>query len=158
MASPQPSPKLTLEVRRTFPAPREKVFAAWVRREEVEEWMCRDAAAHEVIYHELDVRLGGKYRIEVRDAAAGATYWGHGVYLEVRPPEKLVFTWLWTKGTLDGPNLHPDSPETEVTVEFVAKENATEVILTHALFASPAVRDEHDRGWNGCFDILAKIL
>ena len=158
MASAPQSKGLTLEIRRTFAAPREKVFAAWVRREEVEKWMCRDVAAHLVIHHELDVRSGGRYLMEVRDQAKGESYWGQGVYREVRPPEKLVFTWSWTKDTQDGPNMHPDSPETVVTVEFFAKGESTEVVLTHALFASNAVRHEHEVGWNGCFDILEKTL
>jgi uncharacterized protein YndB with AHSA1/START domain len=158
MASPQQTQGLTLEIRRTFAAPREKVFAAWVRREEVEKWMCRDVAAHLVVHHELDVRPGGRYLMEVRDQAKGETYWGQGAYREVRPPKKLVFTWSWTKDAQDGPNMHPDSPETVVTVEFFAKGESTEVVLTHARFASSAVRREHEVGWNGCFDILEKTL
>jgi uncharacterized protein YndB with AHSA1/START domain len=74
MASAQQSQGLTLEIRRTFAAPREKVFAAWVRREEVEKWMCRDVAAHLVIHHQLDVRPGGRYLMEVRDEPKGETY------------------------------------------------------------------------------------
>lgn len=158
MASAPQSKGLTLEIRRTFAAPREKVFAAWVQREAVEKWMCRDVAAHLVMHHELDMRPGGRYLMEVRDQANGETYWGQGVYREVRPPEKLVFTWSWTKYTRDGPNMHPDSPETVVTVEFFAKGDSTDVVLTHTLFASNAVRHEHEVGWNGCFDILEKTL
>jgi hypothetical protein len=45
-----------------------------------------------------------------------------------------------------------------VTVEFFAKGESTEVVLTHALFASNAVRHEHEVGWNGCFDLLGKKL
>jgi uncharacterized protein YndB with AHSA1/START domain len=120
--------------------------------------MCRDVAAHSVIQHELDARPGGRYVMEVRDQAKGETYWGQGVYREVRPPEKLVFTWSWTKDSENGPNMHPESPETVVTVEFFAKGESTEVVLTHALFASSAARREHEVGWNGCFDILEKTL
>jgi hypothetical protein len=54
--------------------------------------------------------------------------------------------------------MHPDSPETVVTVEFFAKGESTEVVLTRARFASSAVRREHEVGWNGCFDILEKTL
>jgi uncharacterized protein YndB with AHSA1/START domain len=158
MATPQQSPQFTLEVRRTFAAPREKVFAAWAQREQLEKWMCADVPSHVVIHHEQDIRTGGKWRMEVRDAAKNEIYWGQGVYREVKPPEKLVFTWCWTKGTPDGENAHPGSEETEVTVEFFARGDSTEVVLTHAVFGSAKMRDEHDRGWNGCFDVLAKVL
>jgi uncharacterized protein YndB with AHSA1/START domain len=158
MASAQSSPGLTLQVRRTFAAPREKVFAAWTQREQLEKWMCADVPAHKVIHHQQDIRPGGQWRIEIRDSAKNEVYWGQGEYREVTPVERLVFTWCWTKDTPDGVNLHPGSENTVVTVEFFARDNSTEVVLTHAPFSSAHLRDDHDRGWNGCFDVLAKVL
>jgi uncharacterized protein YndB with AHSA1/START domain len=158
MATPKQSPEFTLEIRRTFAAPREKVFAAWAQREQLEKWMCKDVASHVVIHHEQDIRTGGRYLMEVRDPAKGEVYWGQGVYREVKPPEKLVFTWSWTKDKPDGAQLHPDSPETQVTVEFFARGNSTEMVFQHSVFGSEKIRDEHDRGWKGCFDLLEKVL
>lgn len=158
MATPKQTPDFTLQVRRVFAAPREKVFVAWAQREQLEKWMCKDVVSHIVIHHEQDVRTGGRYLMEVRDPAKGETYWGQGIYREVKPPEKLVFTWAWTKDRPDGETLHPGSHETLVTVEFLARGNSTEVILTHTGFATEALREDHDRGWNGCFDVLAKVL
>jgi uncharacterized protein YndB with AHSA1/START domain len=158
MATAKQSPEFTLQIRRTFAAPREKVFAAWAQREQLEQWMCADVPSHTVIHHQQDIRTGGRYKMEVRDAAKGETYWGQGVYREVTPPEKIVFTWSWTKSSSGGMQLHPDSPETQVTVEFFARGNSTEVVLRHAVFGSAKDRDEHNQGWNGCFDVLAKVL
>ncbi len=73
-----------------------------------------------------------------------------GVYREVRPPERLVYTWRW--------EAQPELEETLVTVEFHDKGEATEVILTHAYFPTAKARDDHNRGWNGCLDRLAKLL
>ena len=158
MATAKQIPEFRLEVRRTFAAPREKVFAAWAQGDRLEQWMCKDESAHTVIHHEQDIRTGGRYLMEVRDPHKKETYWGRGVYREVKPPEKIVFSWSWTKETQDGPQLHPDSPETQVTVEFFARGNSTEVVLTHAVFGSAKDRDDHQQGWNGCFDLLAKVL
>ena len=158
MATPQQVPDYKVQIRRTFAAPREKVFAAWAQREQLEQWMCKDAASHVVIHHQQDIRTGGRYRMEVRNPAKGEVYWGQGVYREVKPPEKIVFTWSWTKGTPDGAQLHPESHETLVTVEFFARGTSTEVVLTHATFGSAKDRDDHNRGWNGCLDILANVL
>jgi uncharacterized protein YndB with AHSA1/START domain len=158
MATAKQTPEFTLEIRRTFAAPREKVFAAWARREQLEQWMCKDESSHTVIHHEQDIRTGGRYRVEVRDPRKKETYWGQGVYREVKPPEKMVFSWSWTKKTPDGPQLHPDSPETEVTVEFLARGNSTEVVLRHAVFGSAKDRDDHRQGWQGCLDLLAKVI
>jgi uncharacterized protein YndB with AHSA1/START domain len=156
----QANPGLTLQIRRTFAAPREKVFAAWAEREQLEKWMCRDVAAHVITHHVQDIRTGGRYLMEIHDPAKGETYWGQGEYLEVKPPEKIVFSWAWTKQEADGSRtkLNPESPETRVTVEFFARGDSTEVVLTHAGFHSEKDRQEHDGGWNGCFDVLARIL
>jgi uncharacterized protein YndB with AHSA1/START domain len=158
MATAKQTPAFTLEIRRTFAAPREKVFAAWAQREQLEKWMCRDVAEHVIIHHEQDIRAGGRYKMEVRDPWKNVTYWGQGVYREVKPPERIVFTWAWTKDTPDGEQLIHDSPETQVTVEFFARGNSTEIVLTHAVFATAKDRDEHDHGWNGCLDVLARVL
>jgi uncharacterized protein YndB with AHSA1/START domain len=158
MATAKQTPEFSLQIKRTFAASREKVFAAWAQREQLEQWMCKDVSAHTVIHHQQDIRTGGRYRMEVRDPAKGEVYWGQGVYREVKPPEKIVFTWTWTKDKPDGAQLHPDSPETLVTVEFFARGNSTEVVLTHAAFGSAKDRDEHNQGWNGCFDVLATVL
>ena len=158
MATPQGQPALTLEVRRTFQAPREKVFAAWAQREQLEQWMCRDVPSHKIIHHQQDIRTGGRWRMEIHDPAKNEAYWGQGVYREVTPPERIVFTWHWTKDTPDGKNLHPGSEDTVVTVEFFARGKATEVVLTHATFSCIELRDDHNRGWNGCFDALEKLL
>ena len=156
----QAAPGFTLQIRRTFAAPREKVFAAWAEREQLETWMCRDVPAHVIAHHVQDIRTGGRYLMEIRDPGKGETYWGQGEYLEVKPPEKIVFSWSWTKQEPDGSRtkLNPESPETLVTVEFFARGDSTEVVLTHAGFFSEKDRLEHDCGWNGCFDVLARIL
>jgi len=120
--------------------------------------MCRDASAHTVIHHQQDIHTGGRYVLEVRDREKNEIYWGQGTYREVTPPERIVFTWHWTKTSPDGENLHPDSRETLVTVEFHARGSSTEVVLTHASFGSERDRKDHEGGWNGCFDLLAALL
>jgi uncharacterized protein YndB with AHSA1/START domain len=158
MPTAQSRPEFTLQIRRTFAAPREKVFAAWTEPNQLEKWMCRDVTAHTVIHHQQDIRTGGRYLLEVRDSAKGEVYWGQGEYLEVSPPQKIRFTWSWTKDRPDGENLHSQAPVTEVKVEFLERKASTEVVLTHTGFTDTKQRQEHDRGWNGCFDILTKVL
>jgi uncharacterized protein YndB with AHSA1/START domain len=158
MATPQSRPDFTLQIRRTFAAPREKVFAAWTNPAQLEKWMCRDVSAHTVIHHQQDIRTGGRYLMEVRDTARGEVYWGQGVYLEITRPEKLRFTWCWTKDRPDGENMHPGAEETEVVVEFLARGNVTELVLTHSGFPDEKLRKDHDTGWNGCLDLLEGVL
>jgi uncharacterized protein YndB with AHSA1/START domain len=163
MPTPQPTqtnPDFLLQIRRTFHASRERVFAAWAERDQLERWMCRDVAAHQVIHHEQDIRPGGRWRMEVRDPAKEQVYWGSGTYVEVKPPEKLVFTWSWTieRQQESAANLSPGGSVSEVTVEFFARDDKTDLVLTHRGLDSLQSRKEHETGWTGCFDKLDKTL
>jgi uncharacterized protein YndB with AHSA1/START domain len=119
--------------------------------------MCRDVPTHRVKYLELEVRTGGRYVMEVTDTAAGEEYVGQGIYREVTPPEKLVFTWEWKKRQRDGSevSLHP---ETQVTVEFWERGSSTEVLLTHEFFQTEKTARSTEQGWQGCFDALARFV
>jgi uncharacterized protein YndB with AHSA1/START domain len=153
-------PEFLVQIRRTFAASRERVFAAWAEREQLERWMCADVKSHKVIHHQQDIRPGGRWKMEIRDSAKKEVYWGTGEYLEVTPPERIVFTWAWTKEVpgAAGVPLHPESPVTEVTVEFFARGEQTELLLTHRGLGSEKLRKEHEGGWTGCLNELEKTL
>ena len=157
MATSRPKSDMRIQVRRTFRAPREKVFRAWVDQAGLEQWMCRDVPTHRVKYLELDAKTGGRYVMEVTDGATGDLYVGRGTFLEVTRPEKLVFTWAWQKRQPDGSLAHFES-ETQVTVEFWERGASTEVLLTHEHFAAEKAAKETETGWKGCFDALELFL
>jgi uncharacterized protein YndB with AHSA1/START domain len=118
--------------------------------------MCRDVPTHDPKYVELDVRPGGRYVIEIKQPD-GVFYRGTGTYREVKPPEKLVFTWAWTRTPhSDTAGIQPS--ESLVTVELFARGNATEMVFTHEKFESEEIREAHNKGWIGSFDQLAKHL
>ena len=73
-----------------------------------------------------------------------------GVYRVVEPPKKLVYTWRWES--------EPDAPETLVTVEFLDRGGATDLVLTHELFPNEAAKGKHEHGWTGCLDKLARVV
>jgi uncharacterized protein YndB with AHSA1/START domain len=158
-ASPAPS-EFLLQIRHTFAAPRQRVFDAWARREQLERWMCKDVPSHQVIHHQQDIRPGGRWRMEIRDPAKNEVYWGEGTYLEVKPPEKIVFTWSWFKEVAGAANvdMHPESTVTEVTVEFFERGQQSEIVLTHRGLGSEKLRKDHEGGWAGCLRELEKTL
>jgi uncharacterized protein YndB with AHSA1/START domain len=86
----------------------------------------------------------------MRKLPDGEIFYLSGIHREVRPPERLVYTWRWA--------AKPEMGETLVTVEFREAGGSTEVVLTHELFPTAMARDDHNRGWNGCLDRLAKLL
>ena len=150
MTSSTPVSQTTLQIRRTFQAHRDRAFRAWTDPEELKIWW-GDGDGFSGAIAEVDLRPGGSYRLGMRPPEGDAVYVCSGTYREVRAPEKLVYTWAWELPT-------PFDGETLVTVEFIDRDGATEVVLTHELFSSQEARDEHEKGWNGVLDQLAKAL
>ncbi|PWU21471.1 MAG: hypothetical protein C5B50_01600 [Verrucomicrobia bacterium] len=147
---------IKLQLIRVFDAPREQVFEAWTDADQFEQWFgaaaCEGSSLQSV---KLDVRAGGRYRIQVR-RADGEFYTTVGVYREVKPPERLVFTWQFEKDGSGDDFGEVEPPEMLVTLEFKARGKQTELILTHEKFASKESRDRHGEGWNRCLDSLGK--
>ena len=156
MATPQPRPETSLQIRRMFTASRTKVFEAWTQKEKLEKWMCRDNPKNSPRYTAFDVRPGGTNRMEI-STADGNVYHQRVTFREVKPPEKLVFTWAWERFSPSG-QKEEEQDETLVTVEFHERGTWTEFVLTHELFQTAEQRDRHSVGWNGCFDVLARAL
>src|SRR5271155_912814 len=87
-----PDPTRKLQVRRTIAAPRERVFEAFARQELMDRWMCRDAASHVIRYLEFDFRVGGGFALDIR-TPDGHVYLHRSTYVEIKRPEKIVFSW-----------------------------------------------------------------
>ena len=140
--------ELSVKITRRFAAPRERVFDAFTRQEALQAWFGPEG--YTIPSAALDPRPGGSYRIEMR-APDGAVHIVIGEYREVRPPEKLVFTWRWLEGADAG-------PETLVTLDFAAREGGTELTLLHSGFATPEASRGHESGWASSFVCLAAAL
>ena len=76
-------------IKRTFNAPRAKVFQAWVDPKQMAQWFGPKGFVNPVC--ELDVRPGGKLKIHMR-GPDGTIYPCHGTFHEIVEPERLVFT------------------------------------------------------------------
>ena len=143
----------SLQIKRTFKASREKVFQAWTTPEEMKKWFCPlgfiAAAA------EADLRIGGKYRITMK-SPEGKLVEHFGTYREIRPSEKLVFTWIIDNQDCAGGE--DQICETVVTLEFNELGPNTEFILTHEGFPTAKSREGHEMGWNGCLDHWKEVF
>ena len=139
----------TLYLKRTFAAPRQKVYEAWTKPEVIRQWFAA-APDMEGTTAEIDLRVGGTYRIGMRNIPKNIHHTARGVYKEIVPNERISFTWSWEE--------RPDEPESLVTIEFRDAGNSTEMNLTHSRFVSKQRRDEHEGGWNGCFVRMEKIF
>ena len=78
-----------LELRRTIRAPRQRVFDAWTKPEELKRWHAPGPLT--VDNAEADLRPGGKWRVLMR-SPDGQIFDVSGVYREIDPPKKVVYT------------------------------------------------------------------
>ena len=148
-AHPQPSAKHELTISRVFDAPRSLVFKMWTDPAHARNWWGpRDYPA---TYLEMDVRPGGAWRNCLTSTETGKELWQNGVFREVVPPERLVFTFVWEE---DGER----GLETLVTVTFADEGGKTRMTFHHAPFVSVGERDGHGYGWNSTFDRLVDHL
>lgn len=138
--------KPSLTLKRYLKAPPEKVYTAWTKPENLMRWF--GPAGGDMKEAKADARVGGKF------AAGFVTPDGErhdvsGIYREVVPNKKLVFTWAWRT-----------TPEREslLTLTFKPDGDGTMFTLLHEQFFDQAARDGHERGWTGTMDKLASFV
>ena len=96
----------------------------------------------------MDVRPGGRFTISFTHGS-GEYSEVSGVYKEVVPNQKLVFSWAW--------HSTPER-ESQVTVLTRAEGKGTLLTLKHEQFFDQAAADGHKRGWTGTLEKLAAWL
>jgi uncharacterized protein YndB with AHSA1/START domain len=139
-----------LRLQRTFVASPEEVFDAWTNPEVLRRWWIAQPTWTSPGC-DVDLRVGGRYALRMRDDRTGELHAVGGEYREVQRPHRLVYTWCWQSDDDSNP-----AHVSLVTVEFRAEGDATTVVLEHTGLASPESRDRHGVGWQGTFDSLAE--
>lgn len=78
----------------------------------------------------------------------GIEHWTHGVYREIRPPERLVMTYV----------NDADGHEMLVEVDFAEAGTGTRLSLRQSVFLSRNECDGHRGGWSQTLDAFADYL
>ena len=140
--------KLELVITRILDAPPVLVYKAWTSPEHMVRWMGPKGFTAPLA--KLDVRAGGHYRAQIRDAE-GKDYCFRGTYREVVENQRLVFTFAWEEEGERG-------QENLVTVTFAEEGGKTRMTFKQSPFLSLEERDGHDGGWSEAFDKLADYV
>jgi uncharacterized protein YndB with AHSA1/START domain len=140
-----------LVVKRTINAPPHLVFKAWTQAELFQRWWVPKSVGLTLLSCELDVRVGGGYRLVFSHPAAPEPMAFHGRYLEVTPPSRLVWT-----------NEESIGNGQVTTVSFVEHAGQT-LIVVHDLYPSKQALDDDlasgGTSWNDeTFDQLDELL
>jgi uncharacterized protein YndB with AHSA1/START domain len=146
--SPEPA-RTGIELQRRFRVSPEKLFHAWTQPAALRQWWCPEGwTAGDIA---IDLRVGGRYRIEMRRAGLGDPVTIAGEFLDVTPPQRLVYSWRW-EGAFDG------MPPTLVTVELTRAADETVLTLRHDNFVDLGLRQQHRTGWLAACNRLDRLL
>ena len=135
----------TLVITRIFAAPPALVFQVWTDRTHVLNWL--GPRNYPAVSFEHDFRVGGAWRACLRSFDGSRTLWQGGVYREIQASSRLAYSFAWD-----------DSPETLITVDFLAQDGKTRVIFTQTPFETAERREGHRSGWNSSFDRLRNLV
>ena len=140
-----------LNIERTFTASKEKLFEAITKPELMNQWFYGMETGYAKV--DQDFRVGGKYTIhmlspggEKSNCGEGESHAPYGEYLEIDPPNRVVFTW-----TAEG---FVESSKVSINLESIS--GGTKLILKHELPADMLL--PHTEGWTNCLSHLIKLM
>ena len=146
--------KVELVLQREIAAPREKLYRCWTEPELLKKWFApRPYTTPEAV---LDVRAGGSSYVVMSDPQ-GNDMPMHGVYLEVIPNQKLVFTDAYSKAWEPS-----EKAFMTVVLTFEDLGGGKTRYTARVRHWSEADREAHEKmgfheGWGQCADQLAAL-
>ncbi|MCS2153379.1 SRPBCC family protein [Scandinavium goeteborgense] len=127
-------PNTDLKLERVVDAPRELLWTCWTTPEHIKNFFI--PVPHKVVECEIDLRVGGRFNT-IFDVG-GQQMHNHGVYLEIDPGKKLVFTDGYTEGWKPAENpfmtailLLEDAGEGKTRYTAIARHPTAEIRQRH---------------------------
>ena len=115
-----------LVVTRTFNGPARIVFEAWTKPELFKQWWVPKSMGMSLLSCEMDVRVGGRYRLEFAHGDSQMAFFG--TYKEVTPNSRLVWT-------------NEESDEGQITTVTFAEKGGETLVVMHELYPSKEALD-----------------
>ena len=143
------APLLSFDLDRSYPAPPDRVWAAFTRAELLERWVCPDPEWL-VSSCEVDPREGGGYRIRFGPCPAGDAFTETATFAVFEPVERLVLEVL-----TEGEDM---AESTRCTVRLLPADGGTRLELTVDGLSDAATAENMRVGWQWCLDGIAAQL
>ncbi len=150
----------TVSIERTFDLPAKKLWQAWTEPESCKKWWGpKDFTCP---HCDIDFKVGGKY-LNCMRSSEGAEFWTTGVYKEIIPGKKLVFTDSFSNKNGNAiPASHLNMPGNwpmELLVTVTSEEIGGKTKMNLQQVGVPQeMYDECIKGWNECFDKLEEKM
>lgn len=138
----------TVHLHRVLGAPPERVYRAFLEPEALAKWLPPRGFICQV--HEMDARVGGRFRMSFRNFGTGSSNAFHGEYLELLPGQRLRYT-----DQFEDPNL---PGVLEVTVDLKAVSCGTEVRITQSGIPAVIPLEMCYLGWQESLVQLADLV
>ncbi|RYB04707.1 SRPBCC family protein [Lichenibacterium ramalinae] len=151
---PQPADDRDLLLHRRVDAPPAALYRCWTEPDLLKRWFAPEPWT--VPEAEVDLRVGGASRIVMR-GPDGTHYPSRGVYLEVVPDARLVFTDAFVDAWTPAPK-----PFMTVILTFAPEEEGRTRYTVRVRHWSAADRERHEslgfhQGWGRCADQMARL-
>jgi len=138
----------TISLHRVLRAPPERVYRAFLDAQALAKWLPPNGFTCKV--HELDAKVGGRYRMSFTNFTTGSGHSFGGEFLELVPGERIVHT-----DRFDDPNL-PGEMVTTVTLRKVLC--GTELQVTQEGVPSMIPTEMCYLGWQESLTLLALLV
>ena len=135
----------SFKITKIYKTSKEKVFNAWANKEQMQQWMGPGDVRCDKI--EMNFKVGGAYQIFMITQDGPMT--AYGEYKEIKPTDKIAFTWGWRQNELEG---------TLVTLTFKEVSGGTEMTLEHSNIPSEEIAKHHQMGWTSIAEKLGSFV
>lgn len=141
----------TIEITRTYDAPRAAVFRAWTEPEQFAPWF---GAPLDTIA--MDLRPGGTWKATLSYEGAEIPF--HGVYLDVDAPRRLVFTLVDPNDPEFASRQAEGTTEEAVTLDFAEAAGKTTLTFRQRGSLPEEELAQAREGWVAWLDALGQHL
>jgi uncharacterized protein YndB with AHSA1/START domain len=137
-----------VRLHRVLTAPPERVYRAFLDAAAIAKWLPPNGFTCTV--HELDARVGGRYRMSFTNFSSGNSHAFGGEYIELVPGQRIRYN-----DRFDNPDL---PGEMVTTIEFAAVSVGTDLTIVQEGIPDAIPVEMCYLGWQESLVLLAKVV